>query len=64
LCAGIRSIGEMAVSLAGVDSSDFILSEVDLVNDFLSHIASDSKEHQVSAPKNFTLSKDYYTPSL
>jgi hypothetical protein len=54
----------MAVSLAGVDSSDFILSEVDLVNDFLSHIASDSKEHQVSAPKNFTLSKDYYTPSL
>jgi hypothetical protein len=47
LCAGIRSIGEMAVSLAGVDSSDFILSEVDLLNDFLSHIASDSKEHQV-----------------
>ena len=47
LCAGIKSISGRAVSWAGVDSFDFILSEVDLVNDFLSHIASDSKEHQV-----------------
>ena len=47
LCASIRSVGGKVASLAGVDSFDFILSEADLVNDFLSHIASDSKEHQV-----------------